>query len=297
MQADVYPSRLLVGAIFEPARMYDHPTPRCRLVVERSISFAQPAGLDLKVDVWRPDDKKTRPGVLLIVGGSWRNAVRSDFNSLAVILAGWGYVVANMEYRTSPDHVWPAQLQDVKTCARWLRANAETFGVDPARIGSMGGSAGGHLSAMLALTASHEPFEGQGNNDQSSDVRAAVCLCAPTDIRVLAKYMANKDTPRFLLGGTPEELPDVCADASPANWLSAEAAPTLFIHGDKDPIVPIEPTRETSEQLNQLGAESHFLTLPEIDHGVAVAMVRRPDPVPMQLTRDFLKKHLQPPAM
>lgn len=277
--------------------MYDRPTPRCRLVVERSISFAQPSGVDLKVDVWRPDDSQTRPAILLIIGGSWRNALRSNFDALAGVLASWGYVVANTTYRSTPEHVWPTQLQDVKTCVRWMRANAHVFGIATDRVATVGGSAGGHLAAMLAVTTGYPPFEGEGDNDQPSDVQAAVCLCAPTDMRDLQRFMANKDTPRHLLGGSPEEVPDAYAEASPITWIAADAAPTLFIHGEEDPIVPIASTRHASEELAKLGAESHFIALPRVEHGVHTALLLGSDPAPMQAMQDFLARHLQPPAV
>ncbi len=265
---------------------------RCRLVVERAIPSTETEGQTLTLDVWRPDDDVLRPGVLHDHRRRLASRLRSNFDNLAGILASWGYVVCNTSYRVAPTYRWPAPLQDVKTALRWWRAHAEHYQLDVQRIASFGSSAGGHLSAMLAMTPGNEPFGGDKYLEHSAAVQAAVCLCAPVDMKV---QYDGKDTKQILIdlfGGTPNEMPEQYRQASPVNYLSSDAPPTLFIHGEQDATVPIEPTQKASERLVELGAESQFIALPEVAHGVRLFMIAGGDASPLPEVQHFLACHL-----
>lgn len=265
---------------------------RCRLVVERNIPFEEVGGQTLTLDVWREEDQERRAGVFMVIGGGWHRALRSNFDNLAGIFASWGYVVCNATYRVAPAHPWPAALQDVKTALRWWRAHAEDHGLDPAQVASFGSSAGAHLSAMLAVTPGDEPFGGSKHLEQTTRVQAAVCLCAPVDMHALYELKGEKQVLLDFLAGSPGEVPDHYTEASPVSYFSGDAAPTLFIHGEEDPIVPIEPTRQASERLAELGAESHFVALPQMGHGLRAFMTTGGDASPMPRVQRFLARHL-----
>jgi len=124
------------------------------------------------------------PVVLWIHGGGWQSG---DHDSLPVFvqpLLSSGIAVATVDYRLSSEAIFQAQIEDVKGAVRFLRANATTFGIDAARIGCWGSSAGGHLSALLATSGGVAGCEGTtgGNLDQPSTVLAAVDYFGPTDI-------------------------------------------------------------------------------------------------------------------
>ena len=99
--------------------------------------------------------------------------------------AAKGYAVAAINYRFSQHAIFPAQIQDCKAAIRWLRANAQKYGLDSDHFGAWGSSAGGHLVALLGTTAGVKELEGPGGNaDQSSRVQAVVDWYGPTDLLV-----------------------------------------------------------------------------------------------------------------
>src|SRR3954447_5088208 len=92
-----------------------------------------------------------RPLVLCIHGGGWAAGDKRSYAWLADALAQRGYAAASITYRFAPAHHAPAQMDDVQRAVRWLRKNAAKYELDPDRFGAIGGSAGGHLAAYLAL--------------------------------------------------------------------------------------------------------------------------------------------------
>src|SRR6185295_5987494 len=118
-----------------------------------------------------------------IHGGGWSaRQVKSD-KPMMERLATNGFVTALVAYRLSGDAKYPAALNDCKSAIRYLRAHAAEFKIDPARIGVMGGSAGGHLTGLVAMTSGKPEFEGDGpNREQSSTVQAAIVMAATMDL-------------------------------------------------------------------------------------------------------------------
>lgn len=107
---------------------------------------------DLKLDIIYPEDPgNLYPCIIWICGGAWLTMDKSAHLPYLAQLARSGFVVASVEYRTSNEAVFPAQLIDVKSAVRYLRAHAGRYRIDPERFGVMGESAGGHLTAMAAL--------------------------------------------------------------------------------------------------------------------------------------------------
>ncbi len=120
------------------------------------------------------------PLVVWIHGGGWQAG--SKEGCPAQWLVGKGYVVASINYRLSQHAVFPAQIEDCKAAIRWLRAHSAEYAIDPDRIGVFGGSAGGHLVALLGTTGNVKDLEGNGGNlDQSSRVQCVVDWYGPTD--------------------------------------------------------------------------------------------------------------------
>lgn len=125
-----------------------------------------------------------RPVVLWIHGGGWSGGSHNTVPAHVLGLRAQGITVASVGYRLSGQAIFPAQIEDVKGAVRFLRANASTYNVDPARIGAWGSSAGGHLAALLATSGGVSELEGDtgGNLAQSSAIQAAADYFGPTDI-------------------------------------------------------------------------------------------------------------------
>src|SRR5690349_19183729 len=135
------------------------------VIWEPAIQYATAGAMpvNLMMDVVRPRKQNGRlPAIVCIHGGGFRAGNRESYLPLCIRLAQHGYVAATVSYRLSPRDQFPAPVHDVKAAVRWLRANAERFGIDPERIGVTGGSAGGHLALFLGLTGGNGEFEGNG---------------------------------------------------------------------------------------------------------------------------------------
>ena len=134
-------------------------------VVSTDVAFAQVDAWfghtvrDLKLDVIYPEHTEKRPCIVWICGGAWLQMSVSAHLAYLCDLAREGFVVASVQYRTSNEAVFPAQLEDVKAAIRYLKAHSERYGIDPERFGVMGESAGGHLTVMTALTGGHKEFD------------------------------------------------------------------------------------------------------------------------------------------
>ncbi|MEO6787574.1 MAG: alpha/beta hydrolase, partial [Chthoniobacteraceae bacterium] len=164
---------------------------------ERDIEFANPDNQHLQVNLAMPKDAKgLLPAVVCIHGGGFRAGKRESYDKLCVTLAEHGYVAITVTYRLAPAYQFPAAVLDCKAAVRWLRANAATYHVDPARIGVTGGSAGGHLAQFLGVTAHVPEFEGEGNLDQSSTVACVVNFYGPSDFT--KSYGASVDAAEVL---------------------------------------------------------------------------------------------------
>lgn len=205
----------------------------------------------LLLDLFKPKDiKKPVPGLIFVHGGSWISGTRKIYGSYCRHFAAKGYVAATIEYRLSGEAPFPAAIQDVNCAIRWMRANAAKLGVDPNKIGLVGGSAGGHL-VMLAAYAPNDPeLEGTGgNNGVSSRVQAVVDIYGPNQL----SGRRSRAVVKFLGGKTTEEAPELYAKASPITHLTKDAPPTLILHGTVDELVDISQSDNLAARLTELG--------------------------------------------
>ena len=239
------------------------------------------AGERVALDIVRPKDAASslRPAVLLVHGGGFRAGTRESYLPLAIRLAQRGYVAATASYRLAPAHPFPAAVHDVKAAVRFLRANAAQYGIDPQRIGALGGSAGGHLVLFLALTGGIPALEGSGpNREYSSRVSCAVNYFGPTDFT--QSYSKSVDAAQVLplfLGGDLEHNRLAHIRASPLNWVTPDAAPILSIHGTKDTYVAYEHSVWITERLLAAGVPAELETISGAGHGFKGADAERAD--------------------
>lgn len=178
-----------------------------------------------------------------------------------VFLARAGFVTLSVDYRLAPEATFPAQLHDVKTAVRWLRAHAGELTVDAARVGVWGISAGAHLAGLLGTTARHPEGEGRdgGWPEESSEVQAVGNVCGVMDF--LDPNMPFGPEPFALFGAPLAECPELTLEASPVTHGSERSAPFLHLHGIRDKHVPISQARRMHAALRSRGGRSELVEL------------------------------------
>jgi acetyl esterase/lipase len=240
-----------------------------------------------RLDLYLPEKAaRPLPVILWVHGGGWTNGDKA--RGPAQDFATNGFAVAAINYRFSQHAIFPAQIQDCKAAIRWLRANAGKYGLDAAHIGAWGASAGGHLVALLGVTAGVMEFDAiGGNTDQSSRVQAVVDWFGPTDFLTAG----TKDTRTNLIGGDPQANKEKAMKASPMSYVSKDAAPFLIMHGDKDKTVPISQSETFAKALQQAGADATFVVVTNGGHGGPLFN----SPATLKQVEAFSRKHLTNP--
>jgi acetyl esterase/lipase len=238
------------------------------LTEQPDVPFGEVNGEELLLDVYLPPaGDAPRPAVILIHPGGWIAGNRAEMAYAARELARAGYAAFSIDYRLmngDPANQWPAQLDDAQRAVRWVRAHAAEYGVDPERVGAYGYSSGAHLAALLGVRETRDNADPE-LADVSSRVQCVVALSGDLDLMVAQEFAGL--TLVLLLGGTPEEQPEVYRDASPLAWVDAEAAPFLLVHGAGDDDLLAEPSRQMVAALYAAEVESVLFTIPGVDHG------------------------------
>jgi acetyl esterase/lipase len=263
------------------------------IVFEQGIEYSNPDGQHLKLNLARPSERRApAPAVLCIHGGGFRAGNRDRWNKLCRQLAERGYVAATVSYRLAPTYPFPAAVQDVKAAVRWMRANAAKYGIDPNRIGTVGDSAGGHLAQFLGVTAGVEQFEGDGGNaEQSSAVTCVVNYYGPSDFtKSYGKSVDAAEVLPLFLGGDVEHARRRHILASPLAWVTPHAAPTLLLHGTKDPYVAFEQATWMFDRLQAADVEAQLLELEDAGHGFTGADAERAEHALFDWFDKYLKK-------
>jgi acetyl esterase/lipase len=198
-----------------------------------------------------------------------------DAPQLAAHLVPRGYAVVGLNVRSSSQVKFPGQVHDVKAAIRYLRANADTFGLDPDRFATMGNSSGGWVATMAAVTAGITEMEGDlGNRDQSSSVSAVIDLYGPTDFLAMDEHRlpdgqlhSTPDSPESQLMGFPiEENRSAVERADPATYVRADSPPAFIVHGTGDPLVPANQSELLFQAYAQAGSTATLALLPGVGH-------------------------------
>ncbi|MEU4693488.1 alpha/beta hydrolase [Actinoplanes sp. NPDC023714] len=262
-------------------RRYPAPAPAIEgdLTIWRDAVVGEVSGFrPLLADVYRRTGDQLLPLVAWIHGGAWRKGGNKGeaVGRIPERLIEAGYAVARVTYRLSGEARFPAQLHDVKAAVRWVRHHAAELGVDPARIGVWGESAGGHLATLLALTGKDPELAGDvGVLDQSDSVAAAVVWYGPSNLLSMAAQnhpqgLQDHDDPDSpesrLVGGPVQDMPKEAAAASPVGYVSDDAPPILLVHGDEDRIVPVGQSIELHQRLSDAGARVELRIVAGADH-------------------------------
>jgi len=228
-------------------------------------------GSKVMMDVARPNTPGPHPAVLTIGGDAFRTVARSTHETLIRTLAGRGYVAAAVDYRVGGRSQFPVPLQDVKAAVRFLRANAERFGIDPARICALGESAGAPLALLTALTPGVGDFDSGANRELPSALSCVVTLSAVSDFSraYTGSTTANESYPP-LLGGDATHSRRAHALASPVNWVTPQAPPLLAAHASADKAVPSAQSETLAESYRAAGAMVELVAVKGAAHGLAL---------------------------
>ncbi len=153
------------------------------------MTYGVADNVSLKMDIYYPQTAAgALPVVMYVHGGGWTGGDKTagaGANEIPEMIKR-GYLVVSVNYRLAPQYKFPAMIEDVKCAVRYLRATASDYGLDPDKIGVWGGSAGGHLVALLGTADASAGFEGSsGYLDQSSRVRAVVDFFGPAELNIM----------------------------------------------------------------------------------------------------------------
>lgn len=227
---------------------------------DTDISYG-PYGSRNHLDIWRsPDlDRNGRAPVLLQVpGGAWMvGSKRQQAYPLMSHLAELGWVCVAINYRLSPRSTWPDHVIDVKRALAWTRENIAEYGGDPDWIAITGGSAGGHLSALAALTANNPQFQ-PGFEDADTSVRAAIPFYGVYDFGATDSSLHPLMVPslaKYVFKLSRNETADAFRAASPITYVSSDAPPFFVLHGHNDSLIPVEQARVFTARLREVSSQ------------------------------------------
>ncbi len=227
------------------------------------LVYGHKDGLAMTLDVYRPKSNARGVGLLLMVSGGWvsRWSPHEQLVKLFQPVLDAGFTVFAVRHGSSPRYLIPEIADDVRLALRYVSEHAKENGVDPQRLGVFGFSAGGHLSLLLGTQTNGA--ERASNDAVSPRVAAVVAVFPPTD---LAPYVepSNPLRERFpALKFDPSRAPEF----SPLMHVSADDAPTLLVHGDKDELVPIWHSQKIHAAFGKVSVPSELLTIEGAAHG------------------------------
>lgn len=300
------PIRLLILPFLATLALAETPKPEPKLPagirMERDIVYVENGDPAQKLDLYLPEQASDKPLPLIvhIHGGGWRGGSKFPCPVTGMVLKG--YVVASVEYRFSQVAVFPAQIQDCQAAIRWLRAHATKYGIDATKVGVVGGSAGGHLSALVGTSGDSGTFPKIGGNESESDDVQAVCdIYGPADFTTVEKQAAEDKNVRNIfefnspkdpyscLTGAPLETTEKSRAVSPVTYISEDDPPVLILHGTHDALVPYAQSVQFAEALKAKSVPVWLQTIPGAGHGGPGFG----NPAIHELTQDFFDKFLK----
>ena len=264
----------------------------------------------LHLDVLVPAGKEPMPLIVFITGGGFIMAPKNNWIQQRMRLAEAGYVVASIEYRYAPLSKFPLPLEDCKTAIRWLRAHADLYNIDVNRVGVLGNSAGGYLSAFVGLTNGMKEFDKGDFLDYSSEVLCAADIFGISDLTNIGMDYDEENQKGHASAGATEALwalgtptfggkdggilahPEEAAYASPITYVEKNAnklVPMLLMHGTADTLVSPGQTDLLFQALKAKGVDVERYVVNNAAHGGPYWVQ---EPV-MKIMVDFFDKYLK----
>jgi acetyl esterase/lipase len=235
------------------------------------LVYATVGGKALGLDLHLPPGVHHPPLLVFVHGGAWTTGNKTQYPKF---LLDRGYAVASLDFRSSNDAPFPADVFDIKAGIRYLRAKAALYGYRTDRIAIVGASSGGHLAQLVGVTNGVAALEGtEGDHlDQSSAIQAIVSYFGASDLTtILAQstpvgLAVRGPALKRLLGAAPDQAPALAKLASPIFHVDRNAPPILLLHGDQDTQMPLNQVYEMQWAYEQVGLHAEVLILHGVDH-------------------------------
>jgi acetyl esterase/lipase len=248
--------------------------------IVKNVFYAGNQNKAQTLDVFIPENRKaeTLPALVFIHGGGWKGGRKEQaFKTLTPFLKNGEYIGFSIDYRLSDEAKWPAQIYDCKAAIRWIKANAEKYGIYKDKIGVWGTSAGGHLVAMLALTSESGEFEGKVGShlNETASIACAIDGFGPTDFLAMddrpGAFVHNEITSpeSRLIGGKIQENREKTLNASPVTWVTSKCGPMFIYHGTEDNLVIVEQSDKLYSLLKKENTKDiYYIKINGGGHGV-----------------------------
>jgi len=251
--------------------------------IERNVVYGMVSGAALLLDVHRPA-KPNGLGVVFISGSGWQASTEYGATPLKEQQVGlWGppllaagYTVFALNHRAAPQFHYPAAIEDVQRAIRFVRFHAKDYGIDPARLGGVGGSSGGHLIGLAAMLASPgNPADPDPVNREAAALQAVVLRAPLLDLRAIDTVEGIAYVTSFM-EAPPSQASAAAAyaAASPITHVTDRAPPTLLIHGDADALVPLRQSTAMEALLGKSGVPVKLVVVPGGVHGADFGSAR-----------------------
>lgn len=241
------------------------------------VVYEHKDGVALTLDVFQPVVPANGCAVVAIVSGGWKSSHGAIAPGTYTPFLARGYTVFAVVHGSQPRYLVPEIIGDVHRAVRYIRHHAARWGIDPQKIGVTGGSAGGHLSLMLATQGGPGPATAKDPVDrESSAVQATACFYPPTDLlnygsegqSAMTAASVQQYLPAFGPDATtPEGRQRIGEQCSPARFVTAALPPVLLLHGDADTTVPLQQSELFIQRAHAIGANAVLIVRPGAGHG------------------------------
>lgn len=259
-------------------------TIKCRTIED--IVYGHKDGLALTFDVLIPETKPKNIGVILIVSGSWKSK-KSDIATEEEALRGqhWaqgllngGFTVFLVRHGSTPRYPVPEMISDIKRSVRFIRLHARDYKVDPNHLGIVGGSSGGHLALMTALSADEGKADAKDPVEKiSSRLQVIMAWFPPVDFINWGGENGYKTVEKArptlfpeMFGPekikTPADLESQLKSISPIYFVTPDAPPLFLVHGDADKTVPLQQSQILKAKYQELKRPVHLIIQPGGPH-------------------------------
>jgi acetyl esterase/lipase len=272
------------------------------------VIYGRKYGTALTLDVFKPRREANGAAIVLVVSGGFFSSHDAIVPAFMQPFLSRGYTAFAVVHGSQPRYTVPEIIKDIHRAVRFIRHHAGEYGIDPARIGITGASAGGHLSLMLGTAGDDgNPNDPDPVEREPSRVQAVACFFPPTDLMNFGKpghalLRPTDHGPPFRAAFDyreldpasrlwvpiidPERLREITRQISPITHVTRDDAPTLILHGDADELVPVQQSEAMVESLKQAGVDARLVTRPGAKHGW-FTMTRD-----MELFADWFDGHL-----
>lgn len=238
----------------------------------KNVVYATVNGKDLKLDIYIPSGTSMPTLLVWVHGGAWRSGSKE---SVPTFFVENGIAIASLDFRLSTEEKFPASVHDIKAAIRFLRAKATQYKYRADRIAIAGSSSGGHLAALVGVTTEHLELEGNvgAHLTESSKVHAIIDYFGASNLTTILSQSTphglnmRKPALELLLGGLPENVPELAKLASPVSHVDKNDPPLLILHGDQDPQMPINQSHELEGKYRALDLDVQFAVVYGAAHG------------------------------